>query len=59
VLRHVVPRVSVDQRVGAGQLVATVVPWRSGPPHVHIELWKSLSGGYRFENMIDPVSVLR
>ncbi len=59
VLRHVTPRVSVGQSVGAGQLVATVVAWRSGPPHVHIELWKSLAGGYRFENMIDPVTVLR
>ena len=59
VMRHVQPRVDVGQRVDAGQLIATVVPWRSGPPHVHIELWKSLGGGYRLENMIDPVTVLR
>ncbi|HSI30959.1 MAG TPA: peptidoglycan DD-metalloendopeptidase family protein [Miltoncostaeaceae bacterium] len=59
VMRHVHPRVDVGQRVDAGQLIATVVPWRSGPPHVHIELWKSLGGGYRLENMIDPVTVLR
>jgi len=59
VMRHVHPRVDVGQRVDAGQLIATVVAWKSGPPHVHIELWKSLGGGYRLENMIDPVTVLR
>lgn len=59
VLRHVHPRVTLTARVGAGELVATVVAWKSGPSHVHIELWKSLGGGYRLENMIDPVTVLR
>lgn len=59
VFRHVRPRVSVGEGVGAGEIVATVVAWRSGPPHAHIELWKSLGGGYRLENMIDPVTVLR
>ncbi len=59
VFRHVVPRVAVGQRVDAGSLVATVTAWRSGPPHVHIELWKTLAGGYRLANMIDPVTVLR
>ncbi len=59
VMRHVNPRVGVGQRVGAGELIATVTGWKSGPPHAHIELWKSLGGGYRLENMIDPVTVLR
>jgi murein DD-endopeptidase MepM/ murein hydrolase activator NlpD len=59
VFRHVNPRVSNGERVGAGELVATVVNWKSGPSHVHIELWKTLAGGYTFENMIDPVTVLR
>jgi hypothetical protein len=26
---------------------------------VHIELWKSLGGGYDFENMLDPMSGLK
>lgn len=59
VFRHVVPKVSSDQRVTRGQLVATVTAWRDGPPHTHIELWKTLAGGYRLDNMIDPVTVLR
>jgi murein DD-endopeptidase MepM/ murein hydrolase activator NlpD len=58
VARHVDPRgVKVGQRVKPGQLVATVSPWRGGSPHAHIEIWKTLSGGYRYENMIDPVRV--
>jgi murein DD-endopeptidase MepM/ murein hydrolase activator NlpD len=59
VFRHVIPRVGVGQAPRAGTLLATVAAWRDGPPHVHIELWKSLGGGYRLENMIDPVTVLR
>ena len=58
VARHVDPRgVKVGQRVKPGQLVAAVSPWKGGSPHAHIEIWKSLRGGYRFENMIDPVRV--
>ena len=59
VFRHVIPRVGVGDRARAGALVATVAGWRDGPPHAHIELWKTLAGGYRLENMIDPVTVLR
>ena len=59
VFRHVVPRVQDGQKVAAGELVATVTPWKDGPPHVHIELWKTLAGGYRLDNMIDPVTLLR
>ena len=42
-----------------GRDVAMVVAWRSGPAHVHIELWKTLAGGDRFENVVEPVTVLR
>lgn len=60
VFRHVDPAgVSVGQRVGSGQTVASVTPWRDGPSHTHIELWRTFSGGYRFENMIDPMTELR
>lgn len=60
VFRHVDPRgVSVGQRVNAGQTVAAVTSWASGPSHAHIELWRTLSGGYRYENMIDPMTELR
>jgi murein DD-endopeptidase MepM/ murein hydrolase activator NlpD len=55
VARHVDPRrISVGQRVRPGQVVAGVSPWTGGATHAHIELWKTLGGGYRFENMIDP-----
>lgn len=60
VFRHVDPAgVAVGQRVGAGQTLATVTDWRSGPDHVHLELWRTLAGGYRFENMVDPMDELR
>lgn len=60
VFRHVDPRgVKVGQRVNAGALIATVTNWASGSSHAHIEVWKSLEGGYRMENMIDPVRIFR
>lgn len=56
VFRHVDPRSPVTGRlVGAGEIVATVTPWRDGPPHAHIEVWQTLAGGYDFENMLDPM----
>jgi murein DD-endopeptidase MepM/ murein hydrolase activator NlpD len=58
VARHVDPRsFRVGQRVGRGQVVAGVSPWTGGSPHAHIEIWRTLGGGYRFENMIDPATV--
>jgi hypothetical protein len=36
-----------------------VTAWRDGPSHAHIELWKTLAGGYVFENMLDPLQFLR
>ena len=41
--------------VSAGERVATVTAWRDGPSHAHIEIWRTLSGGYDFENMLDPM----
>lgn len=58
VFRHVAPAgVRVGQRVGPGDVIARVAPW-SGPTHAHIELWRSRGGGYRFSNMLNPLSVL-
>jgi murein DD-endopeptidase MepM/ murein hydrolase activator NlpD len=58
VARHVDPRrVRVGQRVSPGQVVAGVSPWTGGSPHAHIEVWRTLGGGYNFENMIDPATV--
>jgi murein DD-endopeptidase MepM/ murein hydrolase activator NlpD len=59
VFRHVNPRVSEGARVQAGQVIATVTDWKDGADHTHIEVWKTLAGGYRFENMLDPVPLLR
>jgi murein DD-endopeptidase MepM/ murein hydrolase activator NlpD len=59
VFRHVVPQVSVGERVHAGELVAKVTKWRSGPPHAHIEIRKTNAGGHRFENMLDPMVFFR
>ncbi|MDX6534133.1 MAG: hypothetical protein QOF68_1877, partial [Gaiellales bacterium] len=60
VFRHVVPGgLSAGQRVGAGQGIAAISNWDGGAPHTHIELWKNLDGGYRVENMEDPLPALR
>ncbi|MEW5855029.1 MAG: peptidoglycan-binding protein [Myxococcota bacterium] len=60
VFRHVNPaNVRVGQRVDAGDPLARVTNWADGPDHTHIELWRSFSGGYRYENMIDPMRYLR
>jgi len=57
VFRHVVPGlVRVGQRIRAGSRIASVSPWTGGKTHSHIELWRTLGGGYRYENMIDPMS---
>lgn len=57
VFRHVVPGVKAGQRVRAGVPVATVSPWTGGSPHAHIEVWRTRRGGYRYENLVDPVTV--
>lgn len=59
VLRHVDPSVADGERVEAGQLVASVTSWLDGASHVHIELWKTLAGGYKYENMSDPMELFK
>ena len=59
IFRHVVPIVSVGDRVAAGQAVATVSPWDDGPEHSHIEIRKTNAGGHVFENMLDPLPFFR
>jgi murein DD-endopeptidase MepM/ murein hydrolase activator NlpD len=56
VFRHVDPRTALGRRVRAGEVVAAVARWQSGPSHTHVEVWKTLAGGYRYENMIDPMA---
>ncbi len=58
VYRHVIPNVKVGARVAPGQRVATVVNWRDNPgsSHTHVEVWKTRRGGYRFDNMEDPLT---
>ncbi len=59
VFRHVDPgNVRVGQRVDAGDRLAGVTNWIGGADHVHVELWKTLQGGYDYENMIDPMRYL-
>jgi len=60
VYRHVNPNVRVGQKVQAGQAVARVVRWLDNPKssHAHVELWKTLQGGYKFDNMLDPLSLI-
>ena len=56
VFRHVDPEsVSEGAKVTAGQLIARITDWRGGPSHTHMELWKTLEGGYNVENMEDPL----
>jgi murein DD-endopeptidase MepM/ murein hydrolase activator NlpD len=56
VYRHVNPRVSLGSSVYQGQRIANVTDWTDGPDHLHMEVWRSLAGGYRFSNAIDPKS---
>lgn len=55
VTRHVEPEVRYGALVAAGQEIAEVTDWAdSTADHVHLEVWRTLLGGYRLENMIDP-----
>jgi len=57
VFRHVDPgAVTEGMQVAAGQEVAAITAWDGGQPHTHMELWKSLDGGYQAENMLDPLT---
>lgn len=57
VARHIDPAVSVGQAITAAQVIARVTAWRGGPSHLHLEIWRSLTGGYNVANAIDPESV--
>ena len=55
VFRHVDPKGVVEGgKVTAGQEIASVTEWTGGAHHAHIELWKTLEGGYNVSNMDDP-----
>lgn len=51
--------VKVGEEVKAGQVVAQVSRAGGGPAYVHIEVWKTLAGGYTYENMLDPMIFFR
>lgn len=61
VFRHTSPTARVGQRVGPGQAIAKVSKWPTNPrgSHAHIELWKTLAGGYVQTNIVDPSMFLR
>jgi murein DD-endopeptidase MepM/ murein hydrolase activator NlpD len=56
-MRHVDPRAGLGARVAQGEVVASVTVWNDGTDHLHLEIWRTLAGGYVLENMIDPLSV--
>lgn len=59
VMRHIEPALGmlVGREIPAGWRVGAVTPWRNGGPHLHLEIWRTPTGGYRHENMIDPRGV--
>lgn len=59
IFRHVVPSVTVGERVSAGRPVAAVSRWDDGPEHAHIEIRKTNEGGHRIPNMLDPLKFFR
>src|SRR5262245_27335124 len=60
VFRHTTPGdLTVGERVAAGTQIARISPWADGAEHTHIEVWKSLSGGYNAANMEDPYQYLQ
>lgn len=62
VFRHVDPAAGmiVGQQVSAGTKIANITSWLTNiaSSHAHIEVWKTLEGGYRKENMIDPLKYI-
>jgi murein DD-endopeptidase MepM/ murein hydrolase activator NlpD len=61
VFRHIDPYGGLNKgaRVRAAQPIASVTAWQDAPDrsHAHVEIWRTLSGGYRKENMLDPAEV--
>lgn len=59
VARHVNPDVQVGDTLRAGAPIARVADWQgSSSDHAHIELWRSLTGGYTTANLLDPFRYL-
>jgi hypothetical protein len=58
VYRHVDPSVRLGEHVAVRQVIGKVTAWRDGPPHLHMEIWRTFAGGYQFANAIDPKSYL-
>ena len=55
VYRHIDPLyVSVGAQVEATQVIGKVTDWIGGPSHLHMEVWRTLAGGYNIANAIDP-----
>lgn len=54
VYRHVTPCVQLGLEVAVAQTIAFVTTWLDGPDHLHMEVWRTLAGGYNFDNAIDP-----
>lgn len=60
VFRHVDPgAVTEGMQVASGQQIAAITAWDGGQPHTHMELWKSLDGGYQADNMLDPLTEIQ
>lgn len=57
VMRHVNPVAKLGSEVAPGDAVATVHAWDGGATHLHLEIWRTLAGGYTHENMLDPADV--
>jgi murein DD-endopeptidase MepM/ murein hydrolase activator NlpD len=62
VFRHVDPHAPLIEgaHVRQGEKIAQVTTWADNPSssHCHIEIWRSLSGGYTFPNMVDPLQYM-
>lgn len=58
VFRHTNAKgVRIGQTVKAGAPIGQVAPWPGGRPHSHLEVWKSLAGGYHASNLLDPAEI--
>jgi hypothetical protein len=58
VMRHVEPRAGalLGRQVFAGECLGAVTRWADNPAasHCHLEVWRTLEGGYTLANMVDP-----
>lgn len=58
VARHVNPGVQVGDTIAGGSPIARVAAWAGGSTHAHLELWRTLTGGYTASNLLDPFRYL-